>query len=212
MRLPKLLSAPLALLIAAVAFAGPARAALWCAHPVWAHEWGVHVFGPDGAPQAPAELPEWFYTPARPALAPSPAVRDLPADNGVRKLPVVHFYMSGPPATPIPLALEEHRAADPHAATWGRLRAGLVNPVLLEHPVGVQSSGSPCVMDRDPGVPFERVDGYTLFASEVDLLLSVWGERFFDQPGTTVVYREDVAALNTAMPLAFYTDMFHYLS
>ena len=370
---------------ALAAFAGgDARADVWCASPLWAHEWGVHVYGGDGAPlPTPVPLPSWFHTPRQPAAPTAPtSVRNLPVDSGMRELPVLHLYgqtaaaiplgidvgfsagpasawfpavdvlrsaaeansaaaaaaraalltarsdrlarrstapvpadptrqlgwdrldltatPSSPPhpdaapwiaaaraldalwvnrgaeserfvfyeahtAEPLPLALrrdsgwtathrayvldnrgkhpvhdvllihaergktyvfaaktvsaggqarfvlEDHAVADRRAATWDRLRAALVDPAQPEPPKGPQPSGTPCVTDRDPAYPFERVDGHGLYRGEVELLLGVWGARFFDQPGTSVVWREDAAALAEAMPLALFTDMYHHV-
>ena len=66
-------------------------------------------------------------------------------------------------------------------------------------------------MGRDPALPVEAAAGHRLYPGEVDTLLGAWGARLFDQPGTTVVYREDAAALDAAMPLAIYADMFHFV-
>jgi len=360
-----------------------ARADAWCARPVWAHEWGVHVYATDGAPVASFEgLPEWFHTGDTPSATVPPAVRNLPADSGMRRLPVVHFYSwdeasvpvavevgftTGPAsawfpavdtrrlaapanseaarkaraaladarlerqagrstaalpldptkqlvwdrleltkapaasayrtdepwitkaralparwvnraseserfvfyeaasAEPLPLRIRRakgyapgHRAyvlenrgahavhdvlltheergesyvfgvetlpvggqarfvleglvvEDRRAATWDRLRAALTDGVFKAWPAVPYPTAGPCAMGRDPAIPVERAEGHRLFADEVELLLSYWGERFFDQPGTTVVWREDAATLDAVMPLSIYTDMFHYV-
>ena len=39
--------------------------------------------------------------------------------------------------------------------------------------------------------------------------MGVWSERFFEGPGTRIVYREDTSYLEQVMPLSIYTDMFH---
>jgi len=368
------------LALAVVLVAPRATAGLMCAQPLVAHEWGVHVYATDGAPVAsPVALPGWFH---RSALIPSSgAVRDLPADNGVRFLPVLHFYAAGassapipvgvevgfgagpasvwfpqvdrlrsaaeangaaaaaarealltaraargpmaqhPPlpadptrqliwdrleltagpriapadsdvpwvasarkldalwvnhgpeserfvfyeagtAEPLPLALkrdrswapghrayalenrgahpvhdvfltheeagttyvftastvaaggavrfvlEEHAVKDRRAATRGRLRAALTG---AHGGADVLPANPGCVMGRDPAIPVEEPAGHRLFAGEVDLILAIWGERFFDRPGTTLVWREDAATLSAATPLSLYTDMFHYV-
>jgi hypothetical protein len=41
--------------------------------------------------------------------------------------------------------------------------------------------------------------------------LQVWGSALFDQPGTTIAYREDVSYLDQAMPLSLFTDMYHWV-
>ena len=66
-------------------------------------------------------------------------------------------------------------------------------------------------MERDPAVPVEHAAGYRLYRAEADLVVQTWGARFFDQPGTTVVYREDEAYLDQVMPLSVYTDMYNYV-
>ncbi len=101
-------------------------------------------------------------------------------------------------------ALEEHRvgAAQQEARTTGALRRQLVG-------VGRQESG--CVMGRDPAIPLEAASGHALFADEADTLLAVWAPAIFSQPGTTIVYREDPAYLDRAMPLSLFTDMWHWI-
>lgn len=101
---PRLRAACVAL--ALVASPSPAAADMWCAWPLVVHEWGVHVLGPDGAPAASERLPSWFHTTIggpSPSVAP---VSSMPADNGVRKLPVVHFYAPQGITESIPLGLE----------------------------------------------------------------------------------------------------------
>ncbi len=70
---------------------------------------------------------------------------------------------------------------------------------------------SDCVMQRDPAMPFTQVAGHRLYGPEVDLLLSVWQQRFFGPGETKVLYREDAGYLAEAMPLALYTDMYNYV-
>ncbi|MEZ4240464.1 MAG: hypothetical protein R3F59_30785 [Myxococcota bacterium] len=70
-------------------------------------------------PWAPAEgtpLPSWFYRQA-PADRPSdaPRVRDLPADSGIRDLPVIQAYA---PRDDVPLALEVGFGPDAASAWW----------------------------------------------------------------------------------------------
>jgi len=66
-------------------------------------------------------------------------------------------------------------------------------------------------MGRDPAVPFEQAQGHRLYAAEVDAIVALWGTRFFDQPGTTLVYREDVTYLDAVMPVSVCTDMQHFV-
>jgi len=108
--------------------------------------------------------------------------------------------------------LEDHRAKDVVAATRSRLRASLVSP--SQPPKVAESPDSPdsnCVMGRVPAQPFEDAASHYLYPHEADLIVSVWGPRFFDAEGTTIIYREDLAALKTAMPLAIYTNMHNYV-
>ncbi|MFO0744928.1 MAG: hypothetical protein U1F43_39205 [Myxococcota bacterium] len=108
--------------------------------------------------------------------------------------------------------LEDHRVepAGLRAATVDRLRQLLVEPD--PKPAGDRTRElQDCVMMRDPALPFETAHGYRLFAPEVDLILHTWGARFFERPGTTIVYREDTATLEAAMPLSIYTDMYNFV-
>ena len=100
--------------------------------------------------------------------------------------------------------LEEHAvaAAELGTATRERLRSALVDPQASTPPTG-HSWGGPngCVMQRDPAIPFDHTSDHRLYAAEVARVLGAWGPRFFDAPGTTLVYREDVALVeNVALP------------
>jgi hypothetical protein len=110
--------------------------------------------------------------------------------------------------------LEEHpvASADPSAATRQQLERALVDPHASAPPTG-HSWGGPhgCVMQRDPAIPFDHTSDHRLYAAEVSRVLDAWGPRFFDAPGTTLVYREDVAQLDEVMPLAVHTDMYHHV-
>jgi hypothetical protein len=66
-------------------------------------------------------------------------------------------------------------------------------------------------MQRNPAVPVDRAADHRLYAAEIDVVLDAWGARFFDAQGTTIVYREDIAQLDAAMPLSLYTDMQHHV-
>lgn len=68
-----------------------------------------------------------------------------------------------------------------------------------------------CVMMRNPAVPVEAASGHRLYAPEADALLDYWSERFFRQDQAVILYREDTEALAEAMPLAVYTDMYHFV-
>lgn len=99
--------------------------------------------------------------------------------------------------------VEEHRVKDVAAATREALKAALT--------AEVPAVDDTCVMMRDPAIPFEQATGHQLFAGEADLVLATWGARFFDQPGTTIVYREAESYLDEVMPLSIYTDMYHHV-
>lgn len=110
--------------------------------------------------------------------------------------------------------LEEHRVAagDLAARTRGALRAAIVDPHAAAPSADYGWGGANgCVMQRDPAIPVERAVDHRLYAHEADAILETWGARFFDAAGTTVVYREDVAQLDEAMPLSIYTDMYHFV-
>ena len=98
------------LLSLVLALMAPSRggAEMWCADPLWAHEWGVVVHGSSGAQRGGVGpvLPTHFH--ARTSTTGSalgPPVRDMPVDGGERELPVLHFY-SPSNWRPIPLGLQ----------------------------------------------------------------------------------------------------------
>jgi hypothetical protein len=118
----------------------------------------------------------------------------------------VFFAPAIPPGAYAGALLEEHRvpASGVARATRDRLRQ------LLVEEKSTPQSGE-CVMRRDPAIPVERASGHRLYAAEADLVLDIWSARFFEQPGTTLVYREDAGYLDTVMPLSIYTDMYHFV-
>lgn len=67
-----------------------------------------------------------------------------------------------------------------------------------------------CVMMQDPAVPVESASDHRLYGPELDVLLSVWRQRLLSGPSPRLIYREDTAAVDAAMPLSVYTDMRHY--
>ncbi len=101
--------------------------------------------------------------------------------------------------------LNEHIDADP----LGTLRQLLIDPGKAA-PTDKFDWSVGCEMMRDPAIPQSKAEGHQLYAAEVDVMLDVWEDRFFgDSP--TLVYREDVAALEALMPLNIYTDMYHHV-
>ncbi len=111
--------------------------------------------------------------------------------------------------------LEDHdvAASGLRAATRDALRTSLIDPTETAAPTS-SSWGGPagCVMQRDPAIPFDRASDHRLYAAEIDVVLDAWGARFFDAQGTTLVYREDIAQLDAAMPLSIHTDMQHHVA
>lgn len=386
MKVSRLALALLGLACLGGSLAPSARADSWCAYPLWAHEWGVQVFGSDGRAVSPS-LPSYFHrtTSSAPASGDLP-VRHLPPDSGVRELPILQLYSAGSLSSPIPVAIEvgftrgeathwypqvDRRTAaaiangpgaqaarrrllaarsiasahgprprlgfDPtRQLEWSHLRLGpapahspvstltpwvaalrtvdralwvdgageserfvfyeattteqvaltiatgaqhapgrrhyvlsnraghTVHDVFVVHregdalfvfrapsiPAGASAgfvleehavshdrvqavtrdalraqlvdAAQPappehyrwdldaCAMQRDPAIPVETSEGHRLYAAEVDVILSVWGARFFDAQGTTIVYREDVGYLDEVMPLSIYTDMYNF--
>ncbi len=367
------------MLLVALLMSLSAQAESWCAYPLHVHEWGVQVFDAAGEPAAPVELPAWFHRDGAAPLPDAVPVRTLPADSGVRTLPVVHFYAPARWAQAVPLAVEvgftqgeaavwypqvdtqrpaalangggarrefrqlaELRAergpfqydsgplpSDPRAqllwdamelvpeptvqphqadqdwvtqlrgleamwvqrgaeserflfyeadtrerpalwvergSTWAPdrphyllhndsehpvhdvfvvaeggeasfyapqippgtsagflldsagpwdlrawLRQAIVDHDDPEPPVDHSWAREECVMGRDPAVPQTEASGHRLFEAEADVILDIWTERFFDQDGTVILYREDPAALAELMPLGVYTDMYHFV-
>ncbi|TNF33352.1 MAG: hypothetical protein EP329_08395 [Deltaproteobacteria bacterium] len=116
-----------------------------------------------------------------------------------------------PPGGEVSFTLDALAVRDRGAATADVLRARLVDPQAAAPPERYDWDHDSCVMGRDPAVPVEEAADHHLYRGEVDLLLGVWGRRFFEQPGTTVVYREDTAYLDAVMPLSVYTDMFNFV-
>ncbi len=102
----RLLLAGAALLLS-VLFAPVAHAALWCANPIWVHEWGVQSFGQSRAGHRTAgpSIPGYFHRVATSTRVSGSPVRHLPRDSGERALPVLHFY-AAQSSTSIPLGLE----------------------------------------------------------------------------------------------------------
>ena len=139
------------------------------------------------------------------------AVHDVFLVNRTGATVSVFYAPSIPAGAHAGFLLEEHRVATDAlvAATRGRLRAALVDPNAVPPTRG--NWGDHCVMQRDPAIPVEHAEGHKLYAPEVDAILEVWASRFFDQPGATLLYREDPAYLDTVMPLSIYTDMFHFV-
>ena len=109
------------------------------------------------------------------------------------------------------ITLDDQRVPDLLRVGLRSLRAALVDPTALAARTGYDWGEDRCVMQRDPAVPFAKAEGHTLYAAEADLLLGVWGDRFFGAAGTNIVYREDTAALDALMPLAVYTDMLNFV-
>lgn len=114
------------------------------------------------------------------------------------------------PGASVAFVLDDHAVRDAKAATVTALRDRLVDPAAPAAPERYLWEMDNCVMGRDPAVPTESAADHHLYRVEADLLLDTWQERFFGQPGTTVVYREDVAYLDAVMPLSVYTDMFSF--
>lgn len=109
--------------------------------------------------------------------------------------------------------LEAHAVASPREARTraeAYARAAWVDPASPAPDMRWSWDLDTCVMMRDPALPEESARDHRLYRNEVDLLLQTWGDRLFAGEGTTLSYREDVAALDAAMPLSVYTDMRHF--
>ncbi len=144
-----------------------------------------------------------------------------PTDYPVHNVFVVHresgaIYVFAAPSIPAHASagfiLEDHRvrARDLRTATRERLADQLRDAAEPAPPTDYRWDTSQCVMDRDPAIPVETAQGHRLYSHEVDALLDVWNASFFEQQGTTIVYREDVRYLDETMPLSVYSDMFHF--
>lgn len=106
--------------------------------------------------------------------------------------------------------LEEHvvPTADVEARTRGLIHQRLVDPAA---PTRADNHHSDCPMSRDPAIPTESASSHRLYGAEVDLILQTWGAAFFDRPGTTLVYREDITYLDAMLPISLYTDMYNFI-
>ncbi|MFT5354812.1 MAG: hypothetical protein ACI9KE_002025 [Polyangiales bacterium] len=102
--------------------------------------------------------------------------------------------------------LEEHVVADGVLSSRGHLRDRLIDAGA---PTNSEATIGGCPMMRDPGVPTESAASHHLYRGEVDLILQTWGADFFDGPGTTLLYREDITYLDAMMPISIYTDMYN---
>ncbi|HHO51422.1 MAG TPA: hypothetical protein ENK18_11225 [Deltaproteobacteria bacterium] len=91
------------------------------------------------------------------------------------------------------------------------LRHRWIDPDQPGPPTDHHTALDPCEMMRDPAVPLERSDTHRLYEAELEVLLSVWADRLLEASDTHLVYREDTAALDAAMPLSLYTDMYHFM-
>ena len=150
------------------------------------------------------------------------AVHDVFVTHRERDRVFVFFAPSIPAGRSAGFVLEAHAvtdvlpwsagsAADFVAATRARLRERLVDADEPTPPTSMQWSRDDCVMMRDPAIPTTTAEGHRLYAHEVDAILDVWAGTFFGSPGTTIVYREDPAYLDRAMPLSIYTDMYNHV-
>ena len=68
-----------------------------------------------------------------------------------------------------------------------------------------------CVMMEDPLKPVETASDHRLYADELGVLWSAWEARMLSGD-RHLIYREDPAALDAAMPLSIYSDMRHWLA
>ncbi len=85
---------------------------------------------------------------------------------------------------------------------------GELHTLLVAPPPSADAPGE-CVTGRNPAVPVSRASGHRIYKEEVDLILRIWGARFFDTQGTSIIYREGTPQLDEVMPLSIYTDMYH---
>lgn len=111
------------------------------------------------------------------------------------------FLLDGPPLN----------AADFTKQTRDMLLASLVDSKEPSPPERYDWGTDTCVMGRDPALPQETAEGHKLYQAEADVILEMWGARFFEQPGTVIVYREDIAYVDAQMPISIFTDMLHFV-
>lgn len=92
---------------------------------------------------------------------------------------------------------------------------------LLRRLRGAWAGGSPpvhgwgdgCVMMRDPAVPVTEATDHHLYPADVDALLAAWdGQLLVPEAGAAqILYREAPAAVDREVPVALYTDMYHWI-
>ncbi|MDX9722241.1 MAG: hypothetical protein RBU37_15975 [Myxococcota bacterium] len=105
--------------------------------------------------------------------------------------------------------LEEHELSNDDWAKSSRsqLRKRLLEPLALD----AIDPWTNCIMGRDPAQPYSISSGYRLYSEELEVLLALWAERFFDSQGYTLLYRESTAYVDQQVPLRVYTDMYYYV-
>lgn len=140
-------------------------------------------------------------------------VIENPTAHAVHDVFVIHRVVEGArlvafaPTIPAGGAATVTLAASSVGALREALRARWVEPGAT----GARDGKGGCAMMRDPAIPVQISSGHRLYAGEIDLLLTTWAEALFESTGTTIVYREDAAYLDHAMPLSLFTDMYHYV-
>lgn len=70
----------------------------------------------------------------------------------------------------------------------------------------------PAMTLRAPAFPQRATMSHTLFTKEAVGLEKIWRNAFFQSEGITIIYRESPRALDDAMPLHIYTDIFHFIT
>ena len=110
------------------------------------------------------------------------------------------------------LALPDFAAMTPAQGLTPEEFTRMTRDRLLETlTAGVFYDGDMSMDLRDPTLPQPPTTQSQLFPQEASALEAIWHADFFAADGLTILYREDPAYLDQAMPLNIYTDMFHYV-
>jgi hypothetical protein len=138
--------------------------------------------------RGPAGLWVGYISALEPAIPKDPATNEIPTQSC---LPLPDFSGSGWGMRPQEFA----------AKTTPRLLEALTSGSSI-------AAGSRC---RNPADPQPATADHALYPDEAAALENIWHDGLFGSDGLTVIYRESPAALDAAMPLHIYTDMYHYV-
>ena len=123
-----------------------ALAESWCAQRLDAHEWGVTWLAPAGARIPRVATPAWFERAGEehPLPASTEPVWNLPADSGIRELPLLQFHGAGSFRVALEVGFRDGEASLWSPAAQVRTPASVANGPLA------QSARQVLVQQRQP--------------------------------------------------------------